>query len=410
MPVVALTLTGALAAEDASPLHGHVPIAVDATLDWDTLIELTFGAHPRGLELAARAAEADAWSERGRKWLAAAPSLYFSYLSDSALDDVGQLEYEGGVELPLWRGGQRSAVQALAASDAAASSAAAAALRLELAGLLRGALWDIEAAANELAAAGDSVGLAEELVRVVELRNARGDLSRADVLLARAALLERRQTVVAAAARVVDAERAYRALTGLDRRPAEFVEDRSARFELGPSHPLLSLADAEVARAEGQAEVVGREALGNVAVTLGPRREYAPFNDVPTDSVVVGVRVPFGGSDYGAAGRATAARLAASAATERALLIRRLAADLHEAEHTLTVLEEAAALASERRELAVQQARMAQTAFAQGEIELRELLRVQESEQVAIRDVQRLGIEKQRTIAALNQALGETPR
>ena len=52
---------------------------------------------------------------------------------------------------------------------------------------------------------------------------------------------------------------------------------------------------------------------------------------------------------------------------------------------------------------------MAQVAFAQGEIELRELLRVQESEQSAVRDVQRLAVERQRTIAALNQALGETP-
>jgi hypothetical protein len=52
---------------------------------------------------------------------------------------------------------------------------------------------------------------------------------------------------------------------------------------------------------------------------------------------------------------------------------------------------------------------MAQTAFAQGEVELRELLRIQESEQAAMRDVQRLTIERQRTIAALNQALGETP-
>jgi hypothetical protein len=89
--------------------------------------------------------------------------------------------------------------------------------------------------------------------------------------------------------------------------------------------------------------------------------------------------------------------------------MRRLDLDLHEAEHALTVLEESTALAGERRELAAQQARMAQTAFAQGEVELRELLRIQESEQAAIRDVQRLTIERQRTIAALNQALGETP-
>jgi outer membrane protein TolC len=397
----------AFAADDAS--RAHVPITTDVTLDWDTLMAVTLSAHPRGTELAARAEEAAAWNERGRNWLATAPALYFSYLSDSALDDFGQLEYEGGVELPLWRAGQRSAVQALARSNAAASSAAAAALRLEVAGLLRGVLWDTEAAANELAAARDTVAAAEELLRVVELRNARGDLSRADVLLARAAVLERRQAVVAAAARLVDAERAYRSLTGLDRRPARFAEERSEHGELGRAHPLIALADAEVMRAEGQLELIGRDGRGNIAVTIGPRREYAPFNDVPTDSVALGVKVPVGGDHYGATARATAARAAANAAAERSLLMRRLDLDVHEAEHALTVLEESTALAAERRELAAQQARMAQIAFAQGEVELRELLRIQESEQAAIREVQRLAIERQRTIAALNQALGETP-
>jgi outer membrane protein TolC len=408
LAVAAVAVPLAAFAADEHP-HAHRPIAVDATLDWNAVIDATLQAHPRGAELAARADEAAAWMERGRHWLAAAPALYFSYLSDSPLDDFGQLQYEGGIELPFWRGGQRRAVQALARSNESARGAAAAALRLEVAGLLRGVLWDTEAAANELAAAGDAVAVAEELLRVVELRNARGDLSRGDVLLARAAVLERRQVVVAAAARLVDAERAYRALTGLERRPALFGEQRSAETELDPTHPLIALADAEVARAEGQAELVGREARGNIALTIGPRREYAPFNDVPTDSVALGVRVPVGGDRHGTAARATAARLAGSAAADRGLLLRRLTADLHEAEHSLTVLEESVALAMERRELAAQQARMAQTAFAQGEVELRELLRIQESEQAANRDVQRLAIERQRTIAALNQALGRSP-
>lgn len=389
--------------------HAHVPIAIDPALDWEAVIAATLSTHPRGAELAARAAEAEAWAARGRHWLAAAPALYFSYLSDSPLDDLGQLEYEGGVELPLWRGGQRRAVQALAESSVAVSGAAAAALRLEVVGLLRGVLWDVEAATVELGAAGDTVRVAEELLRVVELRNARGDLSRADVLLARSALLERQQMVVAAAARLVDSERSYRALTGLDRRPAQFAEERSVTTELERSHPLLALADAEVARAEGQTELVGREARGNIAVTIGPRREYPVLGTVPNDSVALGVKVPVGGDRHGLTARAAAGRLAASAAAERDLLRRRMELDLHEAEHSLTVIEESAALSVERRELAAQQAAMAHVAFAQGEIELRDLLRIQESEQSAIRDVQRLVVERQRTIAALNQALGETP-
>jgi cobalt-zinc-cadmium efflux system outer membrane protein len=389
--------------------HTHVPLEVDATLDWPTLIAATLAVHPRSVELVARADEAAAWNARGRNWLAAAPALYFSYLSDRPIDNYGQREYEAGVELPLWRAGQRSAVQAEAIAATSSSAAAADALRLEVAGLLRGVLWDIEAAAHDLAAVRDTVAAAEELARVVERRNARGDLSRADVLLARAALLEKQQVVVAAEAALLDAERAYRSLTGLERRPAGFAEPRAVHDEITPSHPLLALADAEVERARSHADLVDREQRGNLTVAVGPRRQFDPFGILPTDSMVVAVRVPVGGKAHGVAQHALALRLVAATEAERGQLFRRLDLDLHEAEHALLVLEESAALAAERLALAEQQAGMAQSAFAQGEIELRELLRIEESRQAARRDVQRLAIEQQRTIAALNQALGEMP-
>jgi outer membrane protein TolC len=408
---VALALVVAFTARDAAAqdAHAHVPVVVDATLDWTTLIATTLAAHPGSGELAAYVVEAEAWERRGRQWLAAAPALYFSYLSDGPLDNRGQREYEGGVELPLWRAGQRSAVQAVAASATAASGAAAAALRLEVTGLLRGALWDIEAAANDLAAGRDAEAAAAELVRVVEMRNTRGDLPRADLLLARSTLLERQQSVVAAEAQLLDSERAYHSLTNLDRRPAQFTEQRSASDELVPSHPLLALADTAIARARADLALVDRETRGNATVTVGPRREYAGLGGLGNDSLALAVRVPVGGKGYGVTQSARATRVVAAAETERGQLLRRLTLDLHEAEHTLVVLEQTAALAADRNELAEQQARMAQSAFAQGEIELRELLRVQETALGARRDLQRLAIEEQRTIAALNQALGETP-
>jgi outer membrane protein, heavy metal efflux system len=90
--------------------HTHVPLIVDPALDWATLMATTLAAHPQSGELVARGVEAGAWQRRGKRWLAAAPSFYFSYLSDSSLDNMGQRQYESGVELPLWRAGQRSAV------------------------------------------------------------------------------------------------------------------------------------------------------------------------------------------------------------------------------------------------------------------------------------------------------------
>jgi outer membrane protein TolC len=403
--LAALGATGAHAAQ----AHSHVPVAVDTTLRWPALIDSTLAVHPRSGDLRSRLEEALALERRGSRWLAAAPSFYFSYLSDRPRDDTGQREYEGGVELPFWRAGQRSAVQAVAGSATAASEAARAALRLEVAGLLRGALWDIEAAANALAAARDAVAVAEEIVRVVERRNARGDLSQADVLLARTTLLERQQAEVEAEAVLLDSERGYRSLTGLDRRPASFAEARSEIEDLTEDHPLLELANAEIERARSNRAFIARDARGPFSVTVGPHREYDPFGTVPRDSMTVAVKIPFGAGSQSATQAAQAGRLVSNAESERNALLRRLDLDLHEAEHTLTVLDESLALAADRAAVAEQQLRMAQSAFAQGEIELRELLRVQEATLAARRNLQRLGIEQGRTIAALNQALGATP-
>ena len=168
-------------------------------------------------------------------------------------------------------------------------------------------------------------------------------------------------------------------------------------------------AAAEIERARAEVTLVEREARGNPLLTIGPRRQTDPFGTFSTDSLTVAMRVPVGGKSHGLTQTARAMRLVAAAESERGALVRRLDLDLHEAEHSLVVLEETSALATERRDLADQQARMAETAFAQGEIELRDLLRVQEASLAARREVERLEIERQRTTAALNQALGETP-
>jgi outer membrane protein, heavy metal efflux system len=401
-----LFLARAVSGQEA---HQHQPLTIDPSLDWQTLIDVTLAAHPRSGELVARADEAAAWATRGRQWLAAAPQFYFTYLSDGVLDNRDQREYSGGLELPLWRTGERAAVQALARSASVESDAARAALRLEVAGLLRGALWDILAAANANASAKDAVDTAAEVLRVAERRQARGELPLADALLAQSALLERQQVEIAARAGMVDAERAYQSLTGLTRRPAVFEERPSAREDFDDGHPLLVLADASIARARASREVTGLVARGSPLLTVGPRRQRDALTTVFNDSFSIGVKVPVGGRAHAVTQSAEQSRLVADAESARAGLLRRLDLDLHEAQHGLLVLDSSLALAEQRRELADRQWRMAQSGFAQGEIELRDLLRIEELARSAHRDAERLAIERQRTIAAFNQALGETP-
>lgn len=393
----------------ATMFHEHVPLAVDETLDWETLLDAAVTAHPRQRELAARGAEAGAWRERSDNLLSGAPSLYMSHLSDRSRDDRGQMEYEAGVQLPLWRPGQRRAVRELAASAESESAAVGAALELDVAGTLRDLLWDIEASVTEIAAAQASRAVAETLLGAVEQRYERGDLPLADVLLARASLLEREQQLVPLQAALVDAEREYIVLTDLDRRPPMRNELRSSRTDYDASHPFLALANAEVERAQSGLDLARREARGAPTLAIGPRRQRDPLTPFYNDSVSVQMQIPFGGKDHVSTQVADEARAAAAAETARSALLRSLELALHEAEHTLASIEQSLELAATRRELADRQWRMAQTAFMQGEIELREVLRIQDANQAAIREVELLTVERGRAIAAFNQAVGEIP-
>ncbi len=416
--VVLITLP--VHSQSVLPEHLHAPVEVDAGLGWDEMIAATISAHPGRFELMALAGTAGAWQARGRQWFAAAPYVSFGYLSDHIGDDRNQAEYSAGLNLPLWRSGQRESVRDLGRSSADTSAATAVVLRWEVAGLLRSLLWDIAAATNAVSLARESLTVADELVFAVERRYAVGDLAEADVLLVRTAQYEAQLALIDSEAVLLDAERTYRSLTELERRPAEFAEvlamhedadeeaaDHAPAFD--ESHPLLALANAEVERARAAAAFADHSARGNPVLTIGPRRQRDALTDYYNDSMGVGFSMPFGGGRYGATARAESLSGLAAAETRRAQLLRQLDLDLHEAEHMLYVLEQSLEVAEARSSDAARQWSMGRSAFTQGEIELPELLRIQDTAQSAERELARLEIERQRAIAAVNQAIGVLP-
>ncbi len=389
--------------------HLHEPLPASSALRWPEVIETTVVNFPGFIELAARSDEAAAFNQRARTWLSGPTSIFLALQSDRALDNQDLREYEAGFQLPLWRPGQREAARLLGVAANSETEAARAALRHEVIGLLRLALWDIKRAEIAMGLAEDQVAAAAERLRVVERRYAAGDLPLTDTMLARSAMMEREVAVVNAEAELLDAERAYRSLTGLDARPADFAESLSSREDLEASHPLLALADTEVSRYQATRDLVDKSALGMPQLTIGTRRQRDPFSSFFTDSLGVGVSVPFGGRSHRNAQVATAGRTVAQAQAARASVHRELDLELHEAEHTLSVVNESLALAQERRALAARHLEMSEMAFAQGEIPLFELLRQDETAMMAERDVARLEVDLQRAIALINQAVGEWP-
>ncbi|MBN1238755.1 MAG: TolC family protein [Gammaproteobacteria bacterium] len=409
---MALHLPAAAQAPGVPSEHGpaeHEPLDVDRGLEWDVLLDRAVLNYPRYVELAARDAEAQAWSRRSASPFAGRPSLVLGYRSDDPLDDYGFAEYESGISMPLWRFGQKRAAGQIGRSASDEAAAAESALRWEVAGALREALWDIEAALNDLELANEALTVAVEIERVVRRRQSVGDLPLEDALLAETTVLDRRTSVVERRAELVDAEFAYETLTGLGLRPAVFDEPLTSRRDFAPSHPLLSLADAELERTRAQLEFAERDAKGSPTLLIGPRRQRDPMATFYTDSVGVEVTVPFGGGSHTATTTAAAVRRVAEAEAERAAVERRLHAQLHEALHTLATAEEALELAEQRADVAAQHRRMGQTAFEQGEITLVDLLRRVDAAQVAERQAAALRVMRGRSIAAVNHAVGELP-
>jgi outer membrane protein TolC len=335
--------------------------------------------------------------------------LSLRYQSDDRIADTGLHEYEAGLFLPLWRPGQRSSARAVGATASTEADAATATLRYQVVGLLRTALWDIERATRARALAEDGVGLATELLRIVQRRYDAGELPMTDVLLARNALMRREALVIEADAALLDAGRAYRSLTGLGARPAVFAEPLSSLEDFDDSHPALQLASAELARARAELAMVDASGRGTPTLMIGPRREQAPFSTYSTDSLGISVTIPFGGGTQRDVQTAAAARRVAAAEAMRATLLRSLDLSLHEAQHTLVVVDASLELARQRAALAETHLELSQTAFAQGEMTLFELLQQQETARLARHEIAQLEVERSYAIAQINQALGESP-
>ncbi|MGI9287136.1 MAG: TolC family protein [Pseudomonadales bacterium] len=389
--------------------HHHIDVGADADLTLVTVLQAAVERYPLIVELDARAKEAGAWNKRGRSWIAGSPALSLHYQTDEYSDDNGLEEFESSIELPLWRWGERSATKKLGKAFASEASFAQDALRWEVAGKLRGVLWEMALTDNDARLAKQSLEIARRLSSTVERRYQLGDVARADLLLAQSTVLEKETALLEAEAAQVDAQRTYRSLTGIIRYPEEFEESLSSKEVLDEQHPLLAFAEAELGRARAARRYTARAAKDNPSLLAGPRRERSANDVVVENSIGVTLRIPFGGGAHRGTEIAAADRAVATATAQRDRQRRELQIQLHEAEHGLHVAESALKLATARAEIAQLHLVMGDTAFQKGELNLLDLLKLQDNAASATRKASSLAIEVKRNIALYNQASGERP-
>lgn len=388
----------------------HDPIEVDPGLSLTQLVEQTLEKYPDRLIYEAMIHEADALQQRGDSWLAGSNSLALDYNDDHVANDRGFREASAKLEFTVWNWGQRSAAQNLAEQAHNSALKQSAAVKLEVAGMVREALWTISLADSRLQQAKFSVEISEKLLEKVRKRVELGDLARADLLLAESEHLQNRSLLTQAEAETMHSRKSYSSLTQITRIPATFLEQLSSLESVPENHPLLEAANAMVARKQASIEwAKTTDTINQPKFNIGGKsgRDQRGFDD--TQSAGIGVVIPFGHSTYDAPEIAAAHLALNQALAQREHLQRQLEKNRHEAEHMVTVTREELKIANQMRDIAQQHLKMTEISFTAGEINLLDLLKIQSRSLEAFRNAKEQEVKLQRYTALYNQAVGILP-
>jgi outer membrane protein TolC len=373
-------------------------------------VEAAFERHPESRLADARRNLGRAQEARAKQPFAGHPAFNLKYLTDAVGSNDGYREWEGGVELPLWWPGQRSAQHQEAVRTLASANAVARAKRLEVAGEVRERLWELALARSKREDARLAYGSAKELEADIARRVEAGELPRSDLLLARRETLSREDALQQAENRARQAEQHFKNYTGLDEVPPAKAENPTGAARLPASHPDLVLAAADVDRARAHRNRVAAERGAGPNLWLGGKSTRDLSGADYDSSLGVEVTIPLASKAHSAPALAEAE----SALTEALARQERTRLELQDALAAATLERrragDALRAAVRRQALAEESLRLSRRAFELGETDLVRLLRARSDALVAHHDLQARRLEVGRATARLNQILGIIPQ
>ncbi|MEQ1739831.1 MAG: TolC family protein [Methyloglobulus sp.] len=407
--VVFLLLATVAVAEPKPTVAHNDPIEVDNSLTLAKVVELTMEKFPDMAWLKSLEEEATAIKQRGESWTAGAPQAGLRYQNMTS----GTVHYvDATVQVPLWNFGQRDAEKEKGIKAENSADMQSAATKLRVAGLVRGALWDMELQKIRYEQAHAEINVFEQLLAKVERRVELGDLPRADVLLAQSELLQKLSIITQAEAELMHSRKRYASITQLTKAPATYQEKLIDIKKVELNHPAFVAINSQIERKEAEIKALKLVGPGQTNLTVGVNSDRTQNNDPrsnQTESFNIGVNIPFGGSEHLqpqiAALNVELNRLIA----DREQFYRDLELAHHEAEHNLEVNEAELEIANELKRVAEEHLGMMQLSFSVGEINLMDLLKTQSRTQQAILSAKERAIMLERDIALYNQAVGVLP-
>jgi outer membrane protein, heavy metal efflux system len=384
-------------------------LTTDSTLTLQGVVEKSLPNYPSSQLLKAKILQTQARQTLAKGFFPSAPSLTLRNQNDRLLSNRGETEWEAGVELPIWLSGQRTAREAIAVASAQSFGNDAQNIRLQLAGMVRDALWDIRLMEGLADIAKAKLESANQLERDVKMRVKLGDMAQKDLLVAQTETLQAETEKINADAEVQHAKFRYINLTGLSRIPAQFSEIKSVKHILDETHPALLNANGKIAISAEQRNLTKIELRDNPILTLGMRTIRGGFDTKYNDSIGVTIRIPFSTETRNSPLIAAAEMQYTEQQVELSQLKLLLAAAMHEAEHNLEVGILQLDVLTKQNAIAQQSLHITRKAFQLGELDLNDLMRVQAQAFNAERSLKNQQIQQLWNTARYNQAVGELP-
>jgi outer membrane protein, heavy metal efflux system len=407
----AFWLTTSLSVAESTPIVAHEdPIEIDNSLTLPKVVDLTLEKFPDMAWLQSLEAEAAAIAQRGKSWTAGASQASYSFQEAATGANGGKLHYiNAGVQVPLWNIGQRDAEQTVGEQADTSAKTQTIATKLRVAGLVRGALWDMDLQKIRYEQAQAEIKVYQQLHEKIGRRVELGDLPRSDVLLAQTELLQKRSTLIQAEAELMHARKRYSSITQIAKVPKDYHEKLVDLKEIEQNHPALVAMNSQINRKQAELDAIKAIGSGQTNVLAGVNGDAGNDASNHTASFNIGVNVPFGGSDHLAPHVAAINVELNKLISEREQLFRNLKQAHHEAEHNLEVNRAELANANELKTATENLLNMSNTAFSVGEIDLMDLLKIQSKAQQAILNAKERAVMLERDIALYNQAVGVMP-
>lgn len=385
-------------------------LILDERLTLKQVVESTFEKYPQNALIGAFQDEARALELRSSSWIAGYPMIYLQFIDDTLYTNRGGKQIQSGYQIPFWMWDQKEASQKLSDVAKKGTEHFSLALKHEVAGLVRDALWNLRLMDSRYEQAKQIHEVSVQLQGVVQRRVELGDLARADLLLAESDQLEKKTNLVQAEAEVMHARKAYENLTRMRRAPTYIEEKQTPIRKLEHRHPAMVAASALVERAQAEVDFTRVSKQGNQpSLLLGTDSVRSNQQESFSTGTNVVLQVPIGGDSWHAPLVAEANVRLTERMAQREALWRQLEKALHEAEHSLEVDQASLEIAERRKAIAETQLKMSLLAFETGEIALIDYLKIQSVAQAAIREAAVRAIMVQKDIAVYNQVVGIMP-